>query len=330
MGSGPDAAPTMRFRTLNRAVYQGKVSWILEADIESFFDSLDRTRLEEMLRIRVADGSLRRLVGKCVRVGVLDGEERTEPERGTPQGSGLSPLLGNLYLHHTLDVWFEREVKPRLGGEAVLVRYCDDFVIGFERREDAQRVAEVLGKRMERFGPEAASREDSAHCVRAPQGGTAQWEGAGHVRFSGVHDVLATDAARTLADVVQDAEQGPEAIQSNGLRMVSAPPASTGRGPARSAQETLGRILQLLRSERQPSKFGPSGSRHATGLAQMAAPSQPAHASHVGAVQPIVGTLPASPPAGCRADMGGVATRHISGGSRMVEISLSGSGEGLG
>ena len=80
-------------RALNRAVYQGKVSWILEADIESFFDSLDRTRLEEMLRIRVADGSLRRLVGKCVRVGVLDGEERTEPERGTPQGSGLSPLL---------------------------------------------------------------------------------------------------------------------------------------------------------------------------------------------------------------------------------------------
>ena len=88
----------------------------------------------------MADGSLRRLVGKCVRVGVLDGEERTEPERGTPQGSGLSPLLGNLYLHHTLDVWFEREVKPRLRGEAVLVRYCDDFVIGFERREDAQRV----------------------------------------------------------------------------------------------------------------------------------------------------------------------------------------------
>ena len=59
-------------------------------------------------------------------------------------------MLGNLYLHYTLDVWFEREVKPRLGGEAVLVRYCDDFVIGFERREDAQRVAEVLGKRMER------------------------------------------------------------------------------------------------------------------------------------------------------------------------------------
>ena len=126
---------------------------------------------------------------------------------------------------------------------------------------------------------------------------------------------MSTSLLRVVERAQQDAEQGPEAIQSNGLRRVSAPPTPTGRGPARSAHETLGRTLQLLRSERQPSKSGPSGSRHATGLAKMAAPSQPAHASHVGAVQPIVGTLPASPPAGCRADMGGVATRHISGGA---------------
>ena len=126
---------------------------------------------------------------------------------------------------------------------------------------------------------------------------------------------MSTSLLRVVERAQQDAEQGPEAIQSNGLRRVSAPPTPTGRGPARSAHETLGRTLQLLRSERQPSKSGPSGSRHATGLAKMAAPSQPAHASHVGAVQPIVGTLPASPAAGCRADMGGVATRHISGGA---------------
>ena len=172
-------------RALNRAVYQGKVSWILEADIESFFDSLDRTRLEEMLRIRVADGSLRRLVGKCVRVGVLDGEERTEPERGTPQGSGLSPLLGNLYLHHTLDVWFEREVKPRLGGEAVLVRYCDDFVIGFERREDAQRVAEVLGKRMERFGLRLHPEKTRLIAFERPEAGQRSGKGPGTFDFLG-------------------------------------------------------------------------------------------------------------------------------------------------
>jgi RNA-directed DNA polymerase len=139
-------------RALNRAVHRGQVSWILEADIASFFDSLDRTRLKEMLQTRIADGSLLRIIGKCLHVGVLDGEEYSEPERGTTQGSVLSPLLGNVYLHYVLDVWFEREVKPRLRGAATLIRYADDFVIGFEQREDAERVMAVLGKRFERYG----------------------------------------------------------------------------------------------------------------------------------------------------------------------------------
>ena len=139
-------------RALDRVVHRGKVSWILEADITSFFDSLDRTKLKEMLQARVADGSLLRLIGKCLHVGVLEGEEYSEPDQGTPQGSVLSPLLGNVYLHSVLDVWFEREVKPRLRGEATLIRYADDFVIGFERRDDAERVLAVLGKRMGRYG----------------------------------------------------------------------------------------------------------------------------------------------------------------------------------
>ncbi len=139
-------------RALKRAVDQGEVSWILEADIMFFFDSLDRTKLKEMLQARVADGSLLRLIGKCLHVGVLDGEEYSEPDQGTTQGSVLSPLLGNVYLHYVLDVWFEREVKPRLCGEATLIRYADDFVIGFERHDDAERVLTVLGKRMWRHG----------------------------------------------------------------------------------------------------------------------------------------------------------------------------------
>ena len=139
-------------RALDRIVHQGKVSWILEADIVSFFDSLDRTKLKEMLQIRVADGSLLRLIGKCLHVGVLDGEEYSEPERGATQGSVLSPLLGNVYLHYVLDVWFEQEVKPRLRGVATLIRYADDFLISFEHHDDAERVQAVLGKRMERHG----------------------------------------------------------------------------------------------------------------------------------------------------------------------------------
>src|SRR3990172_2618308 len=113
-------------RTLDRVVHQGKVNWILEADIVSFFDSLDRNQLEKMLEVRVADGSLLRLIGKCLHVGVLEGVELSTSETGTAQGSVLSPLLGNVYLHYALDHWFQRRVKPRLRGQATLVRYADD------------------------------------------------------------------------------------------------------------------------------------------------------------------------------------------------------------
>jgi len=138
-------------RAATAAVKRGQMSWVLEADIRSFFDSLDRKKLMEMLRQRVADESFLRLVGKCLHVGVLDGAEYSEPHEGTAQGSTLSPILGNIYLHYVLDVWFEREVLPRMGGMAKLIRYADDFIILFERRDDAERVFAVLPKRMERF-----------------------------------------------------------------------------------------------------------------------------------------------------------------------------------
>ena len=139
-------------RALNRGARQGTLRYVLEADIVSFFDSLDRARLMEMLRERIADESLMRLVGKCLHVGILDGEEYSEPDRGTTQGSVLSPLLGNIYLHNVLDSWFEREVRPRLRGRAVLVRYADDFVLGFEQLDDARRVERVLRERMAKYG----------------------------------------------------------------------------------------------------------------------------------------------------------------------------------
>jgi RNA-directed DNA polymerase len=113
-------------RRLNQIVRRGGVRVLVEADIVAFFDSVDRTKLLEMMSERVVDGSMQRLVGKCLHVGVLDGEEYSEPEEGTAQGSGLSPMLGNIYLHHVLDMWFEEQVKPRLRGRAYLIRYADD------------------------------------------------------------------------------------------------------------------------------------------------------------------------------------------------------------
>jgi group II intron reverse transcriptase/maturase len=120
-GFRPGRSAHDAIRTLDQIVHQGEVSWILEADIVSFFDSVDRTKLKEMLEIRVADGSLLRLIGKCLHVGVLTGADLSTPETGTAQGSVLSPLLGNVTLHYALDLWFETEVKPRLRGRATLV-----------------------------------------------------------------------------------------------------------------------------------------------------------------------------------------------------------------
>jgi RNA-directed DNA polymerase len=139
-------------RTLSQTVHRGEVNWIVEADIQSYFDSIDRKQLIEILHERVPDGSLLRLISKCLHAGVLDGETFVTPDTGTAQGSVLSPLLGNVYLHHVLDRWFEREVKPRLKGKATLVRYADDFVILCERRDDAERVLAVLPKRLQRYG----------------------------------------------------------------------------------------------------------------------------------------------------------------------------------
>jgi group II intron reverse transcriptase/maturase len=139
-------------RALNRVLRDEEVSFLLEADIVSFFDSIDRKMLMEMLRERVVDTSFLRLVGKCLHVGILDGSEFSEPEEGTVQGSSLSPMLGNIFLHHVLDQWFEHDVRPRMRGRAHLIRYADDFVITFELEEDAKRVAAVLPKRFERYG----------------------------------------------------------------------------------------------------------------------------------------------------------------------------------
>jgi len=151
-GFRPGRSAHDAMRSLNQALARGEMNWILEADIESFFDSIDRKMLMEMLRERVADTSMLRLVGKCLHVGILDGEEYSEPSEGTVQGSSLSPLLGNVYLHHVLDQWFERDVLPRMQGKARLIRYADDFVIGFEREDDAKRMMSVLGRRFERYG----------------------------------------------------------------------------------------------------------------------------------------------------------------------------------
>jgi RNA-directed DNA polymerase len=126
--------------------------WVLEADISSFFDTVSHCHLRSLLDQRVRDGVLRRAVDKWLKAGVLEQGAVWYPDEGTPQGGVISPLLANIYLHEVLDKWFTEEVLPRLRGRAVLIRYADDFVVVFEREQDARQVMAVLPKRFARYG----------------------------------------------------------------------------------------------------------------------------------------------------------------------------------
>lgn len=139
-----------------RDLWQGLMAmdggWVLEADLQSYFDHLDHGHLRGFLDQRVRDGVLRRALDKWLKAGVLEEGTLSHPVTGTPQGGVISPLLSNIYLHKVLDEWFETEVKPRLAGSAFLIRFVDDFVLVFQRESDARRVQEVLAKRFGRYG----------------------------------------------------------------------------------------------------------------------------------------------------------------------------------
>jgi len=124
----------------------------LEVDIKSYFDTVNRKQLREFLRKRVRDGVLLRIIGKWLKAGVFEDGAIHYLKEGTPQGGVVSPLFSNIYLHEVLDVWFEEEVKPRLNGQAELIRFADDYVILFTDKRDALRVQEVLPKRFGKYG----------------------------------------------------------------------------------------------------------------------------------------------------------------------------------
>jgi group II intron reverse transcriptase/maturase len=127
------------------------VAWIVDADVAKFFDSLDWNLLLKIIKRRVNDGALLRLIGKWLNAGVMEGLTLIHPEKGTPQGGVISPVLSNIFLHHVLDRWYVRDVRPRLQGRSFLIRFADDFLIGCEREDDARRVLAALPKRFNLF-----------------------------------------------------------------------------------------------------------------------------------------------------------------------------------
>ena len=151
-GFRPQRSAHQALEEVWKATMEVKGGWVLEVDLRQFFDTIDHTHLREFVSRRVREGGVRRLIDKWLKAGVLEDGRLSFSETGTPQGGVISPLLANIYLHYVLDEWFDKQVKPLMRGQVRLVRYADDFVIVFQRKDDADRVMKVLSKRFEKYG----------------------------------------------------------------------------------------------------------------------------------------------------------------------------------
>ena len=136
------------------AITERKISWVLDADIRSFFDTLDHSWMMKFVEQRVADPRMLCLIRKWLRAGVSEQGEWSRTNVGTPQGATISPLLANIYLHYVLDRWVKAWRKQQARGEVIIVRYADDFVMGFQYRDDAERFFKQLSERVAYFGLE--------------------------------------------------------------------------------------------------------------------------------------------------------------------------------
>jgi group II intron reverse transcriptase/maturase len=153
-GFRPGRSAHQALDALAVGIWRQKVNWVLDADIRAFFDTLDHGWLVRFIEHRVADRRVVRLIQKWLTAGVLEDGKRTRGAVGTVQGGSISPLLANIYLHYVFDLWVHRWRRKQARGEVIVVRYADDFVVGFQHREDAERCLAALQERFARFGLE--------------------------------------------------------------------------------------------------------------------------------------------------------------------------------
>lgn len=151
-GFRPGKSQHQALEEIQRRVSVGRMRYIIDADMKNYFGSINHQMLREMLDQRIKDGVIRRLIDKWLKAGILEEQQVSYPEEGTPQGSTVSPILSNIYLHYVLDEWFNKQIQPLLKDESFLVRFADDYVIGFKNEDDAKRVMKVLPQRLSKYG----------------------------------------------------------------------------------------------------------------------------------------------------------------------------------
>ena len=185
-GFRPGRSPHEALHELRQRCMTEGSGWIVDADVSGYFDSIDSTRLREVLRKRINDGSILRLIGKWLRAGVMEQGALTHPETGVVQGGVISPVLANVFLHHVLDAWFEGEVRPRMQGRCFLLRFADDFVIGCALEADARKIMAVLPKRFARFGLTIHPTKTALIAFRKPKAHQGSESGNGTFTFLGL------------------------------------------------------------------------------------------------------------------------------------------------
>jgi RNA-directed DNA polymerase len=164
-GYRPDRGAGDAVRDLTFDLQYGRYGYVVEADIQGFFDHMDHDWLLKMLRLRIDDRAFLGLIRKWLKAGILETDGRViHPDTGVPQSGIISPVVANVYLHYALDLWFEKVVKPHCRGEALISRYADDFVCAFRFRSDAEWFYEVLPKRLGKFKLEVSP--EKTHILR--------------------------------------------------------------------------------------------------------------------------------------------------------------------
>ena len=151
-GFRPGRSPHQALDALNAALIKRKINWVLDADVRRFFDSVDHEWLLRMVAHRIADPRVLRLIRLWLRAGVLEGGKWFKTLEGTPQGAGISPILANIFLYYSLDLWVHQRRQRHAKGDVIIVRYCDDFVMGFERQTEAKSMLDELKRRLSKFG----------------------------------------------------------------------------------------------------------------------------------------------------------------------------------
>jgi RNA-directed DNA polymerase len=153
-GFRPGRGPHDALDALTVGIERKRVNWVLDADIRDFFGQLDRSWLRRFLGHRIADKRVLRLIDKWLAAGVIEDGNWSATEVGSPQGASVSPLLANVYLHYVLDLWAEHWRRRQSHGDVIIVRFADDFIVGFEHEQDARRFLDELRERLARFGLE--------------------------------------------------------------------------------------------------------------------------------------------------------------------------------